>query len=422
MRIVATYENLLPLSQADAEVFVNTAAALARQPDLEVELLVPRNPASSVAQIREYFGVRGPLRITELPSWRGMLATQHLFHAITASRRGKGADLLYTRNLATLTAALQRGHLSALDHYRPWADQVPPLQPLLRALMGHPRFLGGVIHSELARRSYARLGVPEERLTVAHNGWDPARMEPVLDQREARRRAGLAEGAFTIVYTGRINRQKGLDTVLELARRCPDMRFVLVGSEGEGPIEREARALANVHIEPWKRFDEAAPYLYAADVMVVPPSSTPLLQHGNTVLPLKLFLYLAAGRPILGPDSPDCAEVLDPDDNALLVPPGDLDAATAALRRLRDDATLRERLGRSARAKARSCTWDARATRIRQFLDLRLAATGAADGRRVPLGEWKVGRWLGESGRWLAWAASHGSLTAPAQNVLKGGS
>lgn len=422
MHIVATYENLLPRSQADAEVFVNTAAALARQPDLQVELLVPRNPASSVTQIREYFGVQGPLQITELPSWRGVLATQHLVHAIASSRRGWGADLVYTRNLATLTAALQRGHLSALDHYRPWADQVPPLQPLLRALMGHPRFLGGVIHSELARRSYVRLGVPEARLTVAHNGWDPARMEPALDQREARHRVGLAEDAFTVVYTGRINRQKGLDTVLELARRCPDMRFVLVGSEGEGPIEREARELANVHIEPWKRFDETAPYLYAADVMMVPPSSTPLLQHGNTVLPLKLFLYLAAGRPILGPDSPDCAEVLDQGGNALLVPPGDLDAAAAALRRLRDDATLRDGMGRAARTKARSCTWDARAAHIRHFLEQRLAATSGSDDRRVPLGDWNVARWLGESGRWLAWAASHGSLTAPAQNVLKGSS
>ncbi|MFW6067838.1 MAG: glycosyltransferase family 4 protein [Myxococcota bacterium] len=416
VRIVATYENLLPRNQADAEVFVNTAAALARQPGVEVELRVPHNPDATAEDIRAYFGARGNLKVTPIRSWRGFLPTQHLFHAVAATRGCRTADVVYTRNIATLAAALQRGRRAVLDHYRPWPDQVPPLQPLLRRLMGQPGFLGVIAHSEVARRSYLAMGVPEEKLMVAHNGWDPVRMEPVLSRTEARRRVGLPHGQLTVVYTGRINRQKGLETVLDIARRCPDVLFVLVGSQGEGPIERAARALPNVRIEPWRRFADTAPFLYGADVLIVPPSASPLLQHGNTVLPLKLFLYLAAGRAILGPDTPDVAEILDHDRNALLVRPGDVDAAARALQRLRDDPRLRERLGRAARRQAWRCTWDARADRIRRFLQTRLAASRNGAGAR--LGDWQVERWLSDTGRWLAWVASRGSVIAPARNVL----
>ena len=45
---------------------------------------------------------------------------------------------------------------------------------------------------------------------------------------------------------------KGLDQLLALAGLRPDMLFLLVGSEGQGPFEAEAAALANVRIVPWQ--------------------------------------------------------------------------------------------------------------------------------------------------------------------------
>ena len=47
---------------------------------------------------------------------------------------------------------------------------------------------------------------------------------------------------------------------------------------------------------------------------------------------MKTFSYLAAGRPIVAPDLPDLREVLRHNENALLVPPDDVDAAAAAIR------------------------------------------------------------------------------------------
>jgi len=149
-----------------------------------------------------------------------------------------------------------------------------------------------------------------------------------------------------------------------------------VGSEGEGAVEAEARALPNTLVVPWQRFGDLAPWLYAADVLVIPPSLAPLERHGNTVLPLKLFLYLGAGRAILAPRAPDTAELLVDGVNAALVPPGDPAATQAELRRLFADPARARRLGEAAWQTAQALTWDARAERIEAFLQARI-------GRRV---------------------------------------
>src|ERR1700760_3858052 len=69
------------------------------------------------------------------------------------------------------------------------------------------------------------------------------------------------------------------------------------------------------------------PYLFAADILIIPPSRAPLDRFGDCVLPLKTFAYLAAGRAILAPRSPDTAELLRDGETALLVPPDDSEAA-----------------------------------------------------------------------------------------------
>jgi glycosyltransferase involved in cell wall biosynthesis len=141
---------------------------------------------------------------------------------------------------------------------------------------------------------------------------------------------------------------------------------------------------------------DLAPWLYAADVLVIPPSLEPLERHGTTVLPIKLFLYLAAGRVVLAPNAPDTAELLIDDVNAALVPAGDAETTATTLRLLAADTARAERLARGALQTAANLTWDARAANIEAFLQRRLAHhTGPP--RDDP---WTVGGWLAECARW----------------------
>ena len=55
-------------------------------------------------------------------------------------------------------------------------------------------------------------------------------------------------------------------------------------------------------------YDQLSHFLFAADILMIPEPKVKTV--GNTVLPMKLFQYLAAGRAIYAPDAPDTAELL----------------------------------------------------------------------------------------------------------------
>ena len=401
MHILYSYDTPVPDTGADTEQVLNTLSALARRGH-RMELLVPgpRTGPGDAAALREYYQVEGEVTVHQL-RWRyhWVRVLEKWSHALRAPAHpaAQAAELVYTRNLPGAWSLLRAGRRVVYEHFRPWGDQIPPLQPFLRGILRHPNLVGAVFHSQHTLASYRRLGVPEERMLVAHNGWDPKRMLPRLSRAEARVKLGLDPNRFTAVYSGRMNARKGLDIILDAARRAPEIAFVLVGSEREGPVEAEARSLPNVRVVPWQRFADLAPWLYAGDVLLIPPSLEPLQRHGNTVLPIKLFLYLAAGRVLLAPQAPDTAELLTPDANAMRVPAGDVAGTISTLRGLAADPARADRLSQAALSTAASLTWDSRAERIERFLELRLATpTGA-----LPPDGWRTGRWLGESARWL---------------------
>jgi glycosyltransferase involved in cell wall biosynthesis len=166
-----------------------------------------------------------------------------------------------------------------------------------------------------------------------------------------------------------------------MAASVPAADFLVVGATPDSNNAAELLAAAraagarNFFVRPWVPPAEVRTYLYAADCLIVPPANNPLHPSRRTVLPMKVFTYLAAGRPILAPRSPDIEEVLTHGHTALLVDAGDADAAAAALDRLLQDSALRERLAQGARRAAGAYTWRARAEKIVSFLEGRTAAT-----------------------------------------------
>ena len=378
MKLVYGYDEVLPTQGADAEQVMNTLAGLSRA-GVDVDLLLARagDPAVSGEALKRRFEVAGDFRIHHITGRvRGGRVREKLAHArnVAAHPIAAGADVIHTRNLPTVRAALAAGLRVVYDTYRPWPRQYPILRPWLRRLLRHPGLLGVMTHSEFAADSYLELGLPRDTVIVAHNGYDPARMEPRLSQLDARRALGLDERRPVVTYTGRVDPDKGIGVILELARRCPDIDFIVVGSHGEGPLEREGAAISNLRFVAWQPYAATVPYLYAADMLLIPPTLVPLKRHGSTVLPLKTFLYLAAGRVIVAPDAPDTRELLRHDDNAVLVPPDDVAACAAAIQRTAADGERMERIAAQSLASASELTWDARGRHIVEFIERRLAA------------------------------------------------
>lgn len=377
MRIAYVTDQILPQTATDTRQMLAMTAAF-EEAGAQVTLVTParwgRTPASAAA-IANYYEVEPSFRVVTVrsvyPNIRGIekLAQGLVGPCHPAAQQ---ADLVYTRTTPILIGALLAGRPVAYDTYRPWPDQQPWSRPFFRWLGRQPAFRGAVLHSKFAADSYRRAGVPAEKVLTAHNGYDPSVLQPVRSKEEARRHCNLPVNSPTVVYTGRVAMKKGLGLMLDLAREMPEVQFVIVGSEGNGPVERKAAPLRNVTVAPWMAVSDTAPYLHAADVLLIPPSSAPLQSVGNTVLPLKTYLYMAAGRAIVAPRTPDLEELLrddGPAPNAALVPPDDLPAARRRLRKLLDDAALRARLGTQARRDVQQLTWQRRAERVLRFLE-----------------------------------------------------
>ena len=378
MRILYPLMWSRPDRKACRQQTMSTAAALARRGH-DVTLLMPRgrgDPALGAEDLRRHFHVEGDCRLVQRSSrWAGEALARTLLWLRQVFRDPilAEADLIYSRIPAMLAMGGRSPLPFAVDHYRPWPDDLPVIRPLLRRTARDPKCLGLVLHSAYAAGAYRRAGIAETSLLVAHNGADPLPAAP-LAKAEARRRLGLPADRPIALYAGRVNAEKGLDQILALAGLRPDILFPLVGSEGEGPIEAEARGRANVRIVPWQAPAELPAWLAAADVLLVPASRAPLERFRNCVLPLKLFAYLAAGRPILAPEAPDTAELLSDGENAVLVEPGRAELAAAALDRIVGDSALAASLSRNASASAAALTWDRRAEKIEAFLEARLSA------------------------------------------------
>jgi glycosyltransferase involved in cell wall biosynthesis len=407
MRVLFTFENPLPSKEADAEVFTNTARCIGAglsQPALHV----PSAGTAGETAARELTGMQivrawAPLRPAAL---------RHFCCGITivVRRAFRRADVVYTRNLWVAWMTIVFGGKVMFDHYRPWPAQIPPLQPLLYWLFCHRRLLANICHSEYTRRKYLEVGVPARKLFCVHNGFEPGRFAAPIETAAAKSALGIPASQTTAVYTGRINHKKGLSLVLEAAKRLPDILFVLVGSYGEGLIEKQARGLANVRIVEWQTPETLGRYVFAADVLLIPPSLEPLAAFGSTVLPLKLFFYLGSGRPILAGATPDVAEVLQHDRNAWLCPPDDLNALTEGLRRLTDDRELANRLAAAAQSDSQTLTWEARAEKIAAIMDKRYRG---AQAEQIEPSHFHFNRWVQESARWAGHFIRKRSLFLP---------
>ena len=205
-----------------------------------------------------------------------------------------------------------------------------------------------VIVCSAGLKEHVRSAVPSAEV---HEWWfapQPLDVDPE-DVAALRSELQIPAQAKVVLYTGNFAAYQGVPLLLQAAvrahRKTPEAVFVLVGgSRSEAPdcsaelaeLERGG-AIRIIGRQPRERMPR---YIAVADVLVSPR------QHGENV-PLKIFDYLQAGKPIVATDIPTHRTLLD-DDRALLANMSAHDLAACITMTLRDEA-MAARLGAAAR-------------------------------------------------------------------------
>ncbi len=209
-----------------------------------------------------------------------------------------------------------------------------------------------------ALRAHLGSSVARVRIEVIPNWADTDWLRPIPKDENPFALEHGQVGKLTVLYSGNMGADFGLDTVIEAARQVQDdprIAFLLIG-DGLGRAEVEKKTalyhLNNVVLLPLQPYERLPYSLAAGDIaLVVQPSGAEHLS-----LPSKTYSALAVGSAVIAltRGDADLAYLVQTHDLGMVCPPGDAEALALAIRTLAEDA---QRLA-GCRARARQAAVD----------------------------------------------------------------
>jgi glycosyltransferase involved in cell wall biosynthesis len=183
-------------------------------------------------------------------------------------------------------------------------------------------------------------GTPQHKIRVIYNGVDPETFAPAANR----------ERTPHVIATARIDPLKDVETFLRVAKRVRethrDVRFTIFGSVADQPYFEKCLALrAELGLEEVVKMGAVADDIVTAyrDADVV------LLTSISEAFPFSVIEAMSCERAVVASDVGGVGEALE--ECGMLVRPRDVDGFAAAVRQLLDDAPMRARIGRRARAR-----------------------------------------------------------------------
>lgn len=365
MKLIYLSNVRMPTDWAHGIQIMKMCEAFARA-GAKVELVVPRRFNKIKESPFAYYGVPPAFKITKLPCLDLMpLGTGKFifllqkFSFLSAAKIYLGFkkfDILYTRE-----------HLAGLF----FKNAVLEIHTLPRKIKKINVKIWQaaktlLVLTDFIKQKITAQGVAAEKISVSPDGVDLAEFDLPVSQAEARQEVNLPPDKKIIVYAGSFSLYdwKGTDVLLSAAKYLNgDELIVLVGgSESEIKDIKDKIKTTNVIFTGRKSHRLIPYYLKAADVLALPNKKGDIMSEQYTS-PLKLFEYMAAGRPIVASDLPSIREILN-GHNAVLVPPNNPEALAAAVRKILTDPKLGAGLAGQARQEAEKYTWDKRAAEI----------------------------------------------------------
>ena len=306
-------------------------------------------------------GVRVP-RLRQLWAIAGVPHVLHQGRSVDVVHAHQGEDVA-TLLLARLAAARHRCPLVVTVHC---SVRHTVKGSSLRSLF--LRQVGGAVESWVLRRADAVVvlarrtgdllrqdGVPAGRIHVVPSGFEPAAFIGDGEDRFP------ALGRPRIGFVGRLVAGKRPDVLVEAFATVADEAFLVLVGDGAWRERIEVLVATRlpaerVHAEGFVEHDEVPAVLASLDVLALPSAYE---EMGSV-----LVEAMAAGVPVVASRVGGIPDVVADGETGLLVPPGDVPAFAAALRRLVADPDLRAGLGRNARERSAAYSWPSLAGRV----------------------------------------------------------
>lgn len=329
-------------------------------------------------EIFDHYNIQYPFNIKKIKCFN-IRVFGRIFFLIKAFFyiRKEQTDLLYTRDVfnAFLAKLLKQPFIFEIhelpnNRFR---------ESLLRNVLSSPRLKKVVCISKSLKELFeSRFGdvLCRKPCITAHDGVDLKNFKITLSQREARMALYLPETAFIAGYTGSLFEGRGIEIILDLAVLLKDVVFVIAGGEGKylNLLRREVAKLNldNVIVKGFMPHKKIPVFLQAADVLLMPYQKKVLhrqKKHDTAAFmsPLKMFEYMASGRPIVSSRIEVIEELLQNKKNALLVEPDNVEEWSHSIKYLKMNKEFADKMGRQAKQDVKDFSWETRVMKIFSF-------------------------------------------------------
>ncbi len=361
-----------------AAIFTAKSAEAFAELGFEVVVLAPRRLGRSRESPSKYFGTKNNFRVVFLPVvdifWMPFLKRfAFLKSYVTFSMsvffyllfRAEKNDIIYSNEaLPLLYASL----VSSKTFYE--VHDFPKKSWVNKRLFMRAQ---GIIVTNRWKRDelIKRFRLAPRRVLFEPNAVDAFRFGSAKGE-PVRQHLPLPGGTILVGYAGSLKTmgmEKGIELLLKVMSLLSEQfRLLIIGGlrEDIAMYQKQTEKLGiekRVVFAGWMHYDNVPEHLAACDVLVAP---FPKTEHYDLYMsPMKLFEYMAVGKPIVASRLRAIEEVVD-DSSAFLVEPGSAQAlADGIVSAIGEGASLR---AERAQEKVADHTWDKRAERIANFI------------------------------------------------------
>jgi len=209
--------------------------------------------------------------------------------------------------------------------------------------------------SEEVKEYIGSKGVPIEKVHVTPNAVDPVQFDPdeTGTQGMLRERLSLPDDKFIVGFLGSLKRWHGVEILVEAMKvlwsSFENFHLLIVGN---GPLRESLKEqFSREGIQDYTTltgeipYAEVPSYLKCMDITVAPYTRIPDFYFS----PLKVFEYMAMGRPVVTSGMGQIKEIVDDGRTGLLFEPGDPRDLAEKIISLRYNPELMSRIGTEAR-------------------------------------------------------------------------
>lgn len=182
--------------------------------------------------------------------------------------------------------------------------------------------------TDFQRRKLIQAGFPPEKIVVIPNSMD---VPPLTD----------CEAGNYVAYSGRISREKGVDMIIEAARRHPDIPFKLAGAVRDTDLVADLPS--NVELTGYLSGEKLRDFYANARFFV-------MASRWYEGFPMTILEAARFAKPMVAPDHGGFTEIIGRGEDAIgmLVSPGNSDSLSDAIYELWRSSSKTQQLGRKA--------------------------------------------------------------------------